>query len=62
MISKRDLLLLSTAPWTAATTGAIAQQGTTSVQSSAGGAGEPLYFERERVAWRRPIALPGGSA
>ncbi len=48
MISKRGLLLLSTATWTAMTTGTIARQGTAGDANSAGGAGEPLYSERYR--------------
>jgi len=48
MISKRGLLLLSTATWTAMTTRAIAQQGTSAAANSDGGAGEPPYFERYR--------------
>jgi len=48
MISKRDLLLLSTATLTASTTAVVAQQTTVGTSSPAGGAGEPLYFERYR--------------
>ncbi len=45
MISKRGLLLLSTAAWTARTAGLVAPGG---AASAADGAGEPLYAERYR--------------
>ncbi len=45
MISKRSLLLLSAATWTARTTGATAREG---AADFAGGAGEPSYGERYR--------------
>ena len=45
MISKRGLLLLSTAAWTARTAGLIAQGG---AARAADGGGEPLYSERYR--------------